>query len=105
MPSNYQSEIDRLKRLQNKESGLNGAISTCDEFIRLLQVKPKKDGITVGKPRIQIEVSDDYSDGDWWTSAKLTFNRDELSQSAIGLLIGLAEERKNQLTAELRNMP
>jgi hypothetical protein len=105
MSGKYSSEIDRLKKLEAEESKLKGAISNCDDFIRLLRVKPTKDVITVGKPRIEIEVSDDYRDGDWWTSAKLIFERDKLSQSIIDSLIKLAEDRKNELTVELNNLP
>ena len=105
MPRDYETEIERLRGLQNQKSKLEGGISACDSVIRLIQAKPTKDGLTVGRPRIDIEVSDDYSDGDYWASAKIRFERDKLSQNIIDAIIRLAEDRKNELTVELNNMP
>lgn len=105
MSSKYESGMNHLKKLQKKESKLRGAISDCDSFISLIQAKPKKDGVTVGRPRIKIEVADNYSDGDYWASVELSFERDKLNQSIIDAIIRLAENKKNELTVELHNMP
>jgi len=105
VPSKYESQIDHLKGLQKKESELKGAISNCDSFIRLIQAKPSKDGLTVGKPRIKIEVADDYSDGDYWARVELSFERDKLDSSIIDAIIRLVEDKKNELTVELHDLP
>ena len=106
MPSRYESGLNRLKELQKRENELKNGIAECDKFVRLIQAKPtpRKDG-TVGKPWINIQVNDCYKDGDYWASAQLSFERDNLGQNIIDMFVNLAEARKAELTVKLNNMP